>query len=128
MTSCDKIHQQSYPHAIRAVQVVKFFKHVLRHLEVPLVILLDNARIHRAKVVQDFLKTEAGKRITVFYTPPYAPEFKPIEWLWVDQTHEDSELVSKTLKGTETGLDAGVPSGPIQTRVDSVFFSSLQFR
>lgn len=82
MTMCGKVYQQSYPHAIRAVQVVKFFKHVLRHLEGPLVILLDNARIHRAKVVQEFLKTEAGKRITVFHTPPYAPEFNPIEWLW----------------------------------------------
>lgn len=82
MTLCGKVYQQSYPHAIRAVQVVKFFKHLLQHLEGPLVILLDNARIHRAKVVQDFLKTEAGKRITVFHTPPYAPEFNPIEWLW----------------------------------------------
>ncbi|GEM50209.1 IS630 family transposase [Deinococcus cellulosilyticus] len=82
MTPCGKVYQQSYPHAIRAVQVVKFFRHLLRHLEGPLVVLLDNARIHRAKMVQEFLKSESGKRITVFHTPPYAPEFNPIEWLW----------------------------------------------
>ncbi|GEM50131.1 hypothetical protein DC3_57660 [Deinococcus cellulosilyticus NBRC 106333 = KACC 11606] len=82
MTIGGKVYQQCYSHAIRAVQVVKFFKHLLRHMDGPLVLLLDNARIHRAKLVQTFLKSETGKRITIFHTPPYAPEFNPIEWLW----------------------------------------------
>ena len=46
-----------------------------------LILILDNAKIHKAKVVQEFC--QQGKIILV-YLPPYSPELNPIEFVWKD--------------------------------------------
>ncbi len=46
-----------------------------------IVIILDNARIHHAKLLKDFL--EANKnRLTLKFLPPYSPNLNLIEELW----------------------------------------------
>lgn len=64
-------------------QVFKnFLNSVLR--EYPkgkIVMVLDNARIHHAKLIQPFL-TEVKDRIELMFLPPYSPEFNLIEGLW----------------------------------------------
>ena len=46
-----------------------------------IVMILDNARIHHAKLVQPFLD-KIKDRITLMYLPPYSPELNLIEGLW----------------------------------------------
>ena len=82
MTPEGRVLHNTYPHSIKSVQVVAFLKHLLTHLEGPVVLLLDGARIHHAKVVKAFLAPSVGQRITLFHFPGYAPECNPIEWLW----------------------------------------------
>lgn len=41
---------------------------------------MDNARIHKSKLVKTFLGSEP--RLEIIHTPPYAPECNPVEWLW----------------------------------------------
>jgi len=41
-------------------------------------VIVDNLRVHRAKVVSAWVADHAD-RIAVFYLPPYAPEFHPEE-------------------------------------------------
>ncbi|PYE55473.1 transposase [Deinococcus yavapaiensis KR-236] len=72
--------QNTYPHAIRAVQVVAFLEHLLFFVPGPITVILDRAGIHRAKVVQAFVV--AQPRLRVVYLPPYAPELNPVELLW----------------------------------------------
>ncbi|NRU37443.1 transposase [Clostridium beijerinckii] len=43
--------------------------------------ILDNARIHHAKLIQPFL-TEVKDRLELMFLPPYSPEFNLIEGLW----------------------------------------------
>lgn len=46
-----------------------------------IVMILDNARIHHAKLIQPFL--EANKdRLELVFLPPYSPELNLIEGLW----------------------------------------------
>jgi transposase len=45
-------------------------------------IFLDNGMAHRAKKVQEWLKTARGKRIKLHFLPPYCPHLNPIERLW----------------------------------------------
>nr|WP_256566049.1 transposase [Deinococcus sp. QL22] len=55
--------------------MVQVFPHLLRHLPGKMVVVLDNARIHRAKLVQTFV--ESHERLSLVYLPPYAPELNP---------------------------------------------------
>ena len=47
-----------------------------------LVLVLDNARIHHAKMVQAFLDGEEGDAFHFIFLPPYSPQLNPIERLW----------------------------------------------
>jgi len=42
--------------------------------------ILDNARIHHAKLLQDFLRE--NKRLTLVFLPPYSPQLNVVEGLW----------------------------------------------
>ncbi|ALS80273.1 transposase [Planococcus kocurii] len=46
-----------------------------------IVMVLDNARIHHAKLIQPFL-TEHQERLELLFLPPYSPNLNPIEGLW----------------------------------------------
>jgi len=48
-----------------------------------IVIILDNASIHRSKKTKKYL--ERHKNIHLFYLPPYSPEYNPVEifWRWI---------------------------------------------
>lgn len=43
--------------------------------------ILDNSRIHHAKLLQPFLEKHAD-RLTLMYLPPYSPQLNLIEGLW----------------------------------------------
>lgn len=61
---------------------LKFLNNVLK--EYPsgkIVLILDNARIHHAKVIQPFLN-EHKNRLRLVFLPPYSPELNLIEGLW----------------------------------------------
>ncbi len=46
-----------------------------------MVLVLDIARIHHAKMVKEFLREE-GQCFHFIYLPPYSPQLNPIERLW----------------------------------------------
>lgn len=46
------------------------------------VLVLDNARVHTAKVIQKRLKIWQRRGLFVFYLPPYSPQLNIIERLW----------------------------------------------
>jgi transposase len=46
-----------------------------------IVMILDNARIHHAKLIQPFLKKHA-ERLQLMFLPPYSPNLNVIEGLW----------------------------------------------
>jgi hypothetical protein len=45
-----------------------------------IVLMLDNARIHRANMVKDFLR-QKGESLHLIFLPPYSPQLNPIERL-----------------------------------------------
>ncbi len=46
-----------------------------------IVIVLDNARIHHAKLLQPFLE-EMNERLALVFLPPYSPKLNAVEGLW----------------------------------------------
>ncbi len=60
----------------------KFLINVLDiYTEGKIVMVLDNARIHHAKLIQPFLE-ENKDRLELAFLPPYSPNLNPIEGLW----------------------------------------------
>ena len=71
-----------------AVAFQEFLLHVLNHYpEGKIVIILDNARIHHAKLLTPFLRKHQ-KRIELVFLPPYSPELNLMEgvWKWLKET------------------------------------------
>ena len=61
---------------------LQFLKNVLaRYPYGKTVIILDNAKIHHAKLLEDFLK-ENRKCLELVFLPPYSPKLNKIEELW----------------------------------------------
>jgi len=61
---------------------LEFLKSTLRQYpEGKIVMILDNAKIHHAKLVQPYLN-KMKDRIELMFLPPYSPELNLIEGLW----------------------------------------------
>ncbi|TCO71451.1 IS630 family transposase, partial [Marinisporobacter balticus] len=59
-----------------------FLKNVLKiHLDGKIVMILDNSRVHHAKLLEAFLN-ENNERLTLVFLPPYSPQMNIIEGLW----------------------------------------------
>ena len=69
--------------SVTAEFIVDFLKKLLRYWPGKLRVVWDNAPVHRAQVVRDFLKTPRAKeRLILQRFPPYAPELNPVESIW----------------------------------------------
>ena len=61
---------------------LQFLQNVLGQYKTgKIIMVLDNARIHHAKLIQPFLE-ENKDRITLVFLPPYSPNLNLIEGLW----------------------------------------------
>ena len=68
--------------AYHGADVVRFLRHVLRHIDGKLLIVWDGASIHRSQAIKDFLSAGAAKRIHLERLPGYAPDLNPDEGIW----------------------------------------------
>jgi transposase len=59
-----------------ALEYEKFLKNLITIIGNKYYLLMDNARIHHAKIIQEFVKQ---KKLKIIYNAPYSPEFNPIE-------------------------------------------------
>lgn len=66
---------------LKATGLISFFTDLLEQYPTgDLYIILDNARVHHAKKVQEFI--DFHERIHLIYLPPYSPDLNPIEKFW----------------------------------------------
>ncbi len=73
---------------------------------VPLVIVLDNASLHRSQAVRDALPRLWARRIYFFFLPPYSPELNAIERCFRGIKHHDlSARVYTPLATLEAAVD-----------------------
>ena len=65
-----------------AVVFLSFLENVLRRYpHQRIVMILDNAKIHHAKLLTEFLESNQG-RLHLLFLPPYSPNLNKIEELW----------------------------------------------
>jgi transposase len=68
--------------AIRGPDVVRFLRHLLRHLPGRLLVIWDRSPTHRGRAVAAFLAAGGADRVHLEYLPAYAPELNPDEGVW----------------------------------------------
>ena len=68
--------------AFRSPDVVRFLKHLLRHIPGKLLVIWDGSPIHRGQPVKDFLANGGAERIHLERLPGYAPDLNPDEGIW----------------------------------------------
>jgi putative transposase len=61
-------------------EVCAFLRHLLRHLQGPLIVLLDNSRTHQGEPLDQLRRQHPRLRIEHF--PSYAPDLNPDEGVW----------------------------------------------
>jgi transposase len=66
----------------RSADVVRFLKHLLRHLPGKLLVIWDGSPRHRGQAIKDFLAQGAAQRIHLERLPGYAPDLNPDEGIW----------------------------------------------
>lgn len=71
---------QLWQRNILGTDVASFLRHVLRHLRGHVIVIWDNARIHRGQPVRDLCRRYRRLHLEPF--PPYAPELNPVEAAW----------------------------------------------
>lgn len=60
--------------------IAGFVRHLLRHLRGRVILIWDNGKSHRGRVMDQVRGRH--RRLEVVHLPPYAPELNPVEWLW----------------------------------------------
>jgi transposase len=78
--------------------VAQFLRYLYKEIRYPLLAVWDNASIHRAHEVKDFLCSENQGHIHLVAQPGYSPELNADEqtWNWL-KYHELKNICCKTL-------------------------------
>lgn len=69
-------------HSVTAALFAAFLGLLKQEVSKPLVVVLDNASIHRAAAIAPHLKVLAAQGVTLHFLPTYSPELNRIETLW----------------------------------------------
>jgi transposase len=67
---------------INSAFVIEQLENFSKALGTITVVVLDNARVHTAKVIQERRKGWEERGLYLFYLPPYSPHLNIIEILW----------------------------------------------
>ena len=78
-----------YAHNIRQEEVCRFLRHLLAHLRGAIIVVWDNAGIHRGDAIRQLLRRHPRLRLEPLSA--YAPERNPDEGVW---NHAKRELAN----------------------------------
>ena len=74
-------------HSFRTDDVLRFVKHLSRHIRGRVTLVWDNLAAHKSRKLKDWI--ERHPRFRLAYLPAYAPELNPVEglWSWLKTNH-----------------------------------------
>lgn len=80
ITNTGKTMFALYDESINIDRFIDFLQKVIDSSQKKVYIIVDNLRVHHAKLVKAWVE-EHEEQIRIFYLPPYSPEFNPDEYL-----------------------------------------------
>lgn len=82
ITGTGKLFMMVQDRPLGSPDVIRFLKHLRRHIGGKIIVIWDGAPIHRSKVVREFLLSDASQWLHLERLPAYAPELQPDEGIW----------------------------------------------
>jgi transposase len=76
------LYFRCHRHNIRHADVCDFLRYLLRHLRGHVIVILDNASIHKGEPIRKLCSRYP--RLHLEYLPPYTPELNPDEAVWAN--------------------------------------------
>lgn len=83
-----ELHFQVYEEGIRKEEFLDFCKMLIKDMNRPVFLILDNSQVHRSKILKEYAEQSDGM-LTVFFLPPYSPDLNPDEWVWKNVKHDN---------------------------------------
>lgn len=83
VTNQGKVRWKVFEGALNATLLTDFFKRLIKDAGRKVFVILDNLKVHHARVVKQWLALHT-EQIEVFYLPSYSPELNPDECLNAD--------------------------------------------
>ncbi|MEW8438351.1 MAG: IS630 family transposase [Candidatus Thiodiazotropha taylori] len=83
ITNQGKVRFKVFDGSMNADILIDFMKRLIKGAKKKIFLILDNLRVHHAKVVKTWLE-DRTEEIEVFYLPVYSPELNPDEYLNCD--------------------------------------------
>ncbi|PSJ47417.1 IS630 family transposase [Zobellella endophytica] len=111
-----KVRFMVYEETMTTKVLLRFFKRLIASSRKKVFLILDNLRVHHAKLVRSWLEKHK-QEIEVFYLPSYSPELNPDEYLNGDlkqgirasspaRSHQDLKAkVTRHMKGLQNKPD-----------------------
>ena len=93
-------------HNLTGLDALSFLRHLLRHIQGPIVLLWDNGTIHKRREVKDFLARRF--RLHVEWFPAYAPELNPAELVWAKNDSDLANSAPQNLRVLHKNLRSSV--------------------
>ena len=78
-----KLRFMLYRENMTAKVLIRFMKRLIKDTDRKVFLILDNLKVHHARVVKAWLEPNQDK-IEVYYLPPYSPDMNPDEYLNCD--------------------------------------------
>jgi len=98
VTNRGKIRFMFYEGSMNAACLIKFLGRLIKAAKKKVFLILDNLRVHHAKIVKDWLSTRVDK-LEIYYLPSYSPDLNPDEYFNRDLKSELSKRPSLRGKG-----------------------------
>lgn len=83
-----ELHFQVYEEGVRKEEFLEFCKMLIKDMNRPVFLILDNSQVHRSKILKEYAEQSNGM-LTVYFLPPYSPDLNPDEWVWKNVKHDN---------------------------------------
>ena len=115
VTNQGKVRFMIYDEKMTAQVFIRFLKRLIKDAKKKVFLILDNLRVHHAKLVKAWVEGNKEK-IKLFYLPSYSPDLNPDEYLNCDlKTNSNSKSVPKDkedLKGNTLSFMRSIQKQP----------------
>jgi transposase len=98
VTNQGKVRFMFYHHGLNAKTLIRFFRRLIRSADRKVLLILDNLRVHHARVVKQWVAAHID-RIELFHLPSYSPDLNPDEYLNGDLKADVSKRPDSRQKG-----------------------------
>lgn len=98
VTNQGKVRWKVFDGALNTDLLIDFFERLIKDADRKVFLILDNLRVHHAKLVKAWL-ADHQTQIEVFYLPSYSPELNPDEMLNADLKHAVTSKAPARTKG-----------------------------